>query len=130
MNNEHSRKDDIKSLVEALRRLATYHHDDVSVASDAADMIEWLAGRTAELGQPVLDNQASATKARSWYGTCGVLMTDQPIPGVAEDPLTLEEEEFYGAPYLIAESMTESAAKEISALLGLEYCGRQENEQT
>ena len=50
-------------------------------------------------------------------------MTDQPVPGVAEDRLTPEEEKFYGAPYLIAESMTEPAARKISELLGLEYCG-------
>ena len=50
-------------------------------------------------------------KTRSWYGTCGTLITDQPVSGVAEDRLTLEEEEFYGAPYLIAESMTEPAPR-------------------
>ena len=64
------------------------------------------------------------SKIRSWYSTCGTLITDQPVPVVAEDRLTTEEEEFYGAPYLIAESMTEQAAEAISGLLGLDYCGR------
>ena len=63
------------------------------------------------------------SKIRSWYGTCGTLLTDQPVPEVAEDRLAPEEEQFYGAPYLIAESMTEPAARKISELLGLDYCG-------
>ena len=121
MNSAHDK--DIQSLVTSLRQLASYQHQDVSIAEDAADLILRLAYAPDA-------NPAAAPKTRSWYSTCGALMTDQPIPGVAEDPLTLEEEEFYGAPYLIAESMTESAAKKISSLLGLEYCGRRENEQT
>ena len=63
------------------------------------------------------------SKVRSWYSVCGALAVDRPIPGIAEYPLTPEAENFYGAPYLIAESMTEPAARKISELLGLEYCG-------
>ena len=114
MNSAHDK--DIQSLVTSLRQLASYQHQDVSIAEDAADLILRLAYAPDA-------NPAAAPKTRSWYSTCGALMTDQPIPGVAEDPLTLEEEEFYGAPYLIAESMTEPAARKISELLGLEYCG-------
>jgi hypothetical protein len=114
MNGAHDK--DIQSLVLSLRQLAAYQHSDVGIAEEAADLILRLAYAPDA-------SQAAAPKTRSWYGTCGALTTDQPIPGVAEDRLTPEEEEFYGAPYLVAESMTEQAARKISELLGLEYCG-------
>lgn len=63
------------------------------------------------------------SKVRSWYSVCGALVTDQPVPGLAEYRLTDEAAGFYGAHYLIAESMTELAARKTSELLGLEYCG-------
>ena len=64
-----------------------------------------------------------APKVRSWYSVCGALVTDQPVPGIAEYRLTGEAAGFYGEHYLIAESMTEPAARKISELLGLDYCG-------
>ena len=63
------------------------------------------------------------SKVRSWYSVCGALVTDKPVTGLAEYRLTDEAQGFYGEPYLIAESMTEPAARKISELLGLDYCG-------
>lgn len=82
-----------------------------------------LNGLAKTLRERTQQEGTNMRKTRSWYGTCGTLITDRPVPGVAEDRLTPEEEQFYGAPYLIAESMTEPAACKISELLGLEYCG-------
>ncbi len=64
------------------------------------------------------------SKTRSWYGPGGGLVTDRPVPRISEEPLSAAAASWYGGPYLLAESMTESAAKEFSALLGFKYCGR------
>lgn len=83
-----------------------------------------------KIGQPGIAGDLLAltdgdmSKIRSWYGPGGGLVTDRQVPGISEEPLSADAASWYGGPYLIAESMTESAAKEISTLLGLKYCGK------
>lgn len=59
----------------------------------------------------------------TWYEqTYGALVTDEPIEGITEELSPLSRG-VYGAKYFIAESMSLSAAKEISRLLKLQFMG-------
>ncbi len=58
---------------------------------------------------------------RAWYGPGGSLLTDKPICDLPKLPQ--DAADYYGAPYLIAESMTEDVAIKISKALGLDFKG-------
>lgn len=70
---------------------------------------------------------------KSWYAIGGALLTDKPVEGLTEDLMASgsltrkqnkEVTDFYGGRYIIAESMSESAARKISDALGLDYQGK------
>lgn len=66
----------------------------------------------------------SETQTRAKYAPVGGSVTDRPVPRSSEEPLSDSAADWYGGSCRIAESMTESAAKELSTLLGRKYCGR------
>lgn len=63
-------------------------------------------------------------RIKSWYGRGGALVTDAEVPGVTDGGmLSPDSQSYYGGKFFIAESMSESAAKEISKALRLNYQG-------
>jgi hypothetical protein len=62
-------------------------------------------------------------KICAWYSSGGALVTMEPAAGVTSDRLSAESASFYKGSYLIAESMSQSAAKAIAESLGLAYMG-------
>ncbi len=72
-------------------------------------------------GREMTENKKS-TIAKTWYGGGGALVSDVPFNN--EAPLPSKHEKYYGKPYFIAESMSESTAKKISDALGMDYQGK------
>lgn len=62
-------------------------------------------------------------KVCSWYGPGGALVTMDEVPGVTTK-LDEGAAKYYHGSYMIAESMSISAARTISDALGLYYMGR------
>jgi hypothetical protein len=67
---------------------------------------------------------------KCWYAAGGSLVTDDPIEGITGNLKSNQDfVRFYGGhPYLIAESMTRSAAERIAAALGLDFQQEEHND--
>lgn len=66
-----------------------------------------------------VDNKQPAT-GKAWYGPGGALVTDSPLGSITQE-LTPEAANYYGAPYLIAETVSRIAARTIATALHLDY---------
>jgi hypothetical protein len=63
-------------------------------------------------------------QTKSWYGSCGSLLTDKPV----KDLTTPAGCSAYGKPNMVGESMSKKAAIRISKAFGLDYQGELDEE--
>jgi hypothetical protein len=67
---------------------------------------------------------AVATVVRAWIGPGGALMVDREVPGLTGPRLDESAAAHYGGQWMVAESLSASAAERIAAALGWLFCGQ------
>lgn len=100
--------------------------DEKATPADYLLALEMIFRRHAEqqtYNAALASNSENDMKQKAWYAPGGALVMNAPIEGVTGPQMTGETRNYYGASYMIGESMTESGAKAVAESLGLEFAG-------
>ena len=65
----------------------------------------------------------SDDKIKAWYGPGGALVIDKPLPDTGMRRMDIDCSRYYGAFYMVGESMERSVAIKVAEALGLDFRG-------
>lgn len=93
---------------------------ELEALAQGANVKLWIWGTGHPPVAITVDGAPSFRGRAKWERTCGALISEVEIKGVTQK-LSEDSAKFYGGRYLICETTTESAAKNLATLLGLQW---------